>query len=303
MISLSRITKALIVISLFSLLLWVIYWLIPSFTHFLNIILGLPDQYTGREWYFVPSHFGLIARFVAVTLGLAVSLSVWVRNMPFIRIRRLVAGALFLEAAYWLSLLPSSLSLITRSPSMATLGIAYLTQIVLAAPLLLVIATKVAYCNCEKEKASLWRWAGYAFLGYVGALWVNAVLRWVDMLLGEGFAFFGSGVRSLGFFDAVIFMSLAWAFAVAGAYCLSKQNMRLARKWVGLALAMVGLHYVIYLVYSSVVNALGYVLLVDVWSVPLLGLGISLLFTGDANLKLNGTRSNKTTCQVSSIQS
>src|SRR3990170_6082166 len=122
MISLRRSTKVLIIISLFSLLLWVIKWLIPSFAHFFNLIQGLPDQYTGREWYFVPSHFGLTARFVAVTLGLAVSLYVWAKNKPFIRIKRLVAAALFFEAGYWLSLLPSSLFLITRSPAMTTLG-------------------------------------------------------------------------------------------------------------------------------------------------------------------------------------
>ena len=278
MVLLSQSTKIVIVVSLFSLLVWVIYWLIPSFSHFFNLILGVPDQYTGREWYFMPSHFGLIARFFAAALGLSVCLIVWVRKKHFASSKRLVVLVLVLESAYWLSLLPSFFSLVTRMPAMTTLGVAYLIQIVLAAPFLLILSFKV-YWSHEHVKSDIWRWVGFAFLGYVGVLWVNAIMRWLDMVSSEGFAFSASGFRVLGFFDAAIFMSLAVSFALAGAYSLSKQNRCLARKWVGLALAMAGFHYIIYVTYSVIAGALSYIFLVDVWTLPFLGLGISLIFT------------------------
>ncbi|HKZ88481.1 MAG TPA: hypothetical protein VJ066_04910 [Candidatus Bathyarchaeia archaeon] len=44
-----------------------------------------------------------------------------------------------------------------------------------------------------------------------------------------------------------------------------------------MALTAVGLSYTIYVVYSYAVNALKFALLVDVWTIPMLGLGIYLL--------------------------
>ncbi len=280
MASLNRSAKVLITVSLFALLVWITYWMIPSFSHFSNIIQGLPDQYTGKEWYFVPSHCGLISRLVAVMLGIAVSSNTWVRERPSPRMNRLVVAALVLEAVYWLSLLPSSASLLTRSPPLTTLGIAYLAQTILAAPLLLVLAVSMVRRNYQWRGTSLWMWAGCAFAGYVGALWANAVLRWVDMWASEGAAFFAGGVRSLGLFDSTVFMSLALAFAVAAAYRFSTHDNASARRWVGLALSMIGLHYVIYLAYSYLVGALVFAWLVDIWTVPVLLLGISLFFAG-----------------------
>ena len=45
-------------------------------------------------------------------------------------------------------------------------------------------------------------------------------------------------------------MSLAVVFAIVRAYLLGKQKQATAPQWLGLALATVGLHYLIYLVYS-----------------------------------------------------
>jgi hypothetical protein len=46
---------------------------------------------------------------------------------------------------------------------------------------------------------------------------------------------------------------------------------------LGASLAVVGLNYLIYVVYSYLVNSLSTLPLVDVWTVPLLGLGIALI--------------------------
>ena len=48
-------------------------------------------------------------------------------------------------------------------------------------------------------------------------------------------------------------------------------------RWAGLALTMVGLHYLIYLLYSYVGGMINFVLIVEVWAIPLLGLGVSIV--------------------------
>jgi hypothetical protein len=50
-------------------------------------------------------------------------------------------------------------------------------------------------------------------------------------------------------------------------------------KWAGLAFAMVGLYYSVYAVYSYYGNMMSWVWLVDIWTIPLLGLGIALAVT------------------------
>jgi hypothetical protein len=273
----NRKIKILITITLFSLLLWITYWLIPSFNHFFNLVLGLPDQYSNREWYFIPAHFGLIIRFLGVLFGLLSTFFIWIKNKTFSRIKNLIIVSLLMEAAYFTSLLPSFWSLFSTFRA-TILGIAYFLQIIFTAPLLVVLALKIYKYNAHENKLKILKWSSVTFAGYVTALWVNSVFRWVDMLLSEGVGFLTSGIRAIGFFDAAFFMSFAVIFAAMGARSRGKQIEAAARKWIGLSMVMVGLHYVIYLVYSYIVGALGFVLLVDVWTMPLLFLGLALLF-------------------------
>jgi hypothetical protein len=270
--------KILVTITLFSLLLWITYWLIPSFQHFFNLALGLPDQYSNREWYFIPAHFGLIARLTGTCFGLLTTFLIWIKNKPFSKVKSLVTTSLLMEAAYFISLLPSFWSLFSTFRA-TTLGIAYFLQIIFTAPLLVVLALKIHQNNVQDNKLKILKWSTITFVGYIAALWINSVFRWIDMLLIEGVGFLTSGIRAIGFFDAIIFMSLAVILAAMGARSHGKEIEVAARKWIGLSMVMVGLHYVIYLVYSYIVGALGFVLLVDVWTVPLLFLGLALLFT------------------------
>jgi hypothetical protein len=261
---------------LFSLLLWITYWLIPSFNHFFNLVLGLPDQYSNREWYFIPAHFGLIIRFLGVLFGLLSTFLIWIKNKTFSRIKNLIIVTLLMEAAYFISLLPSFWSLFSTFRA-TTLGIAYFLQIIFTAPLLVILGIKIHRNNVEDNILKILKWSIITFGGYIAALWINSVFRWIDMLLSEGVGFLTSGIRAIGFFDAVVFMSLAVIFAVIGARYNGKEIEVATRRWIGLSMVMVGLHYVIYLIYSYIVGALGFVLLVDIWTVPLLFLGLALL--------------------------
>jgi hypothetical protein len=276
--------KILITITLFSLLLWTTYWLIPSFHHFFNLILGLPDQYTNREWYFIPAHFGLILRFLGVLFGLLSTYFIWIKNKTFSKIKNMITASLLMEAAYHISLLPSFWSLFSTFRA-TTLGIAYFLQIIFTAPLLVTLAIKIHQNNIQDINPKILKWSTIAFGGYITALWINSIFRWIDMLLIEGVDFLTSGIRAIGFFDAVIFMSLAVIFAVIGAMYNENEIEVSARKWVGLSMVMVGLHYVIYLVYSYFVGALNFVLLVDIWTMPLFFLGLILLLIKPSNYR------------------
>jgi hypothetical protein len=284
MLMLNRSIKILITISLFSLLFWITYWLIPSFYHFNNLILGLPDQYSNKEWYFIPAHFGLVARFIGTCLGLLTTFFIWVKNKPFSKVKNMITTSLLMEATYSISLLPSFWSLFSTFRA-TTLGIAYFLQIIFTTPLLVILALKIYQYNTHENKLKILKWSNITFAGYIAALWINSMFRWIDMLLSEGFSFLISGIRAIGFFDAAVFMSLAVIFAAIGARSHGNQIEAAARRWIGLTMVMIGLHYVIYLVYSYIVDSLGFALLVDVWTVPLLFLGLALLFAKPSEQK------------------
>ena len=65
-------------------------------------------------------------------------------------------------------------------------------------------------------------------------------------------------------------------FAFVGAWLLSENKAESVR-WFGLSLAMIGAHYVVYLYYSFTVGDLFSAMQLDIWTLPFLGLGISLL--------------------------
>lgn len=274
MISIGRSVKLFLAITLFSLLVWLFYWLAKT--------PSLPVSYISNLWIvFWAGLMGQVALFAGAVLGLAGMFLLWGLSKPFMRIKSLVATAVFCASLYYIGLVPSAFWLMNPGTIVYSpfLGTAYLLQVLLTAPFFVVLAVKVKKYNSPAGRTSLLKWGGIAFLGFTGALWANAVMRWFDMLFSPqgGAAFLFSGIRALGFFDAVIFMSLAVAFAALGCRRLVKHNVGSAGKWLGLSMAMVGLHYTIFLVYAYVVNAWALALLMDVWTVALLGLGISML--------------------------
>lgn len=253
-----------------------------SLERFYNVVFVSWDYYyrpVVRGWMYSVAAVGMVARFIGVILGLGSLFMFWKSNKGFFEIKKWVAAAISLESLYYASLTPSLIFLFVAAREFGfsyTLGIAYFLQILFTVPFLAVLAFKVYKYEREPNGFQSWTWVGFAFSGYVATLWANAVLRWLDMALDGGFAFLLSEFVAVGFFNAVIFMSLAVVFAVVGAFSLAKHKSSVMR-WLGLALAMVGLHYVIYVVFSYIVNTLNSVWLIDVWAIPLLGLGLTLL--------------------------
>ena len=130
-----------------------------------------------------------------------------------------------------------------------------------------------------------WKWVSVAFVGYVASLWVNSVFKWIDMAVTEGFSLFFNGVNSLGALNAFILMSLALVFSFFSAFSLAKKDFSSSFKWLGITLVMVGLHYLIYVVYSYLVSMEAFLMLAEIWAIPLLGLGMVMLITKIDNKK------------------
>ncbi len=84
------------------------------------------------------------------------------------------------------------------------------------------------------------------------------------------------GSASWGFLISLTAMSLAVVFAVPGAYFLSK-NRGEASKWFGLSLLMIGVYYVVYVVYSVSSSNMDTAMQIDVWTLPFLFLGLKIL--------------------------
>ena len=155
-----------------------------------------------------------------------------------------------------------------------TLGVAYFLQFLFITPFLVILGVKVY--RHKQEGIDFLKWIGFAFVGYIGALWANSVFRWFDMISIDGLSVFFTGIRAVGSLNAFIVMSLGLVFGVLSVYHLLN-GRKIGVRWAGLALVMVGLHYLIYLVYSYFGGMIDFVLLVEVWAIPLLGLGISIV--------------------------
>ena len=281
--SANKLIKIWIVVSLCALLIWIIRLVPDSLERFYNIVFVSWNYYNraivGGSMYSLAA-VGIIARLVGAAIGLASLLMVWNNKRSILDLRKWVATALSLESLYYASLIPAIIwlfALAKQSTISYNFGISYLIQIVFTVPFLAILAFKLVKNGKKPFSLHLWKWIGIAFLGYVIALWANSVFRWFDMIATSGVQFFFTDVRVVGALNAIVFMSLAVVFAALSAFSLAKQKES-ARIWMGLSLTMVGLHYTIFVVFSYLVGTLNSIWLMDVWTVPLLGLGLTILF-------------------------
>ena len=152
-------------------------------------------------------------------------------------------------------------------------------QPVANAPFFLVLAFKIWKYDGTQKTLNTWKWAGIAFAGYIIALWSNMTMgRWFDMIYSDGWGFLENMTVSVGFFVSTVLMTLAVVFAMIVAFLLFKQRRLKARKYAGISLSLVGLHYIFYTFYIFYIGlTFDYLMLVDVWTIPLLGLGMALL--------------------------
>jgi len=279
---LTRSVKIWTAISIASLLAYVIWILRGS----AEIVIGYFNKVASDVGYinftgpiFYVGGIGLSARLVGCVLGLATIFLIWIKGRNFLQVKKLVAAAVVLESINFLALIPSLPFLleprtVTFSPS---LGYGYALQILFTVPFLWALAFGVAKYKEPSQKKVLLNTAAIAFIAYTVALFANEVSRWVSMISADSLKFLFQGIRAVGFLNAVALMPFAVVFAAVMAALVFQSKISSAMKWLGASLSVIGLNYLIYLIYSYFANSLNFVPLVDIWTIPLLGLGISLI--------------------------
>jgi hypothetical protein len=289
MVTLDRSVKFWILASLISLFGYVFYVTKGSWTIFFGYLTNIPSDvfyvgFTGSVFW--GGHIGLTARFIGVLLGLSAAYLVWAKKWPFYRVRKIVALALIFEAVNFIGLAPSVLWLLRPGfTNSSTLATDYFLQILLLVPVLLVLAAQVLRYMGGQNKRGLWLVASIAFVSYVSELAVNEGSRWIGMVSSGGLSFLSQGIWTVGFLNAIVFMPFAIFFAILSAICIGQQKQQSAMMWVGVSLSIIGLNYAIYLGVSYLTNSLNTLPLVDVWAIPLSGLGITLMLNSRHQLQ------------------
>jgi hypothetical protein len=273
--------KVFIAATLVSLIVYIAYILRGSFDILFGYFAGVHQDVsyvsmTGPVFWLGFVQLG--GRLIAVFLGLAAVYLLWAKAKPFLTIKKSVALALFLESLYFLLWVPSVWFLLRPGfVNNLPLAINYVLQILFTVPFLWALVFKVAKYRESSQKPILLKFVAIAFGGYVAALAVNEVSRWTSMISAETLKFLFEGIHAVGFLNAILLMPLAVVLAIIGAVRLFQQKECSATRWLGASLAVVGLNYVIYVIYSYFANSLNSLPLVDVWTIPLLGLGIALM--------------------------
>ena len=284
-----RYEKAWILLTLCCLLAWLIYWVPSSIDRFFGFH-GIPWvdilQREGGLMFMlmeVSGGVGILLRCVGVLSGM-IAFLVLIRDRAkgFLDVKKWVVFSLIMESCFFLLLLPSGFVLLGFGGSGAIgavltsilLGVDYFLMILVTAPFLSVLAFKLHRSN---EVFQDWKWIGLSFVGYIIALWANSVIKWFDMVFAEGFSFFALGIRALGAINSFVLMSLAVFFGILAAYSMVKKRLESAIKWGGLSLALVGLHFLIFMIYSYLVDIVNYLMLAEIWTIPFLGLGITMI--------------------------
>lgn len=289
MISAGRNVKIWIFLTMCSLLAWIAYWVPSSIDRFFGM--------DGTPWDVILQNIGLmfmvmemsgaiggLVRFAGVIFGILSLILLTVYGKRFLEIKKWIVSAFLSESVYYFLLLPSALFLLGvgndfagRNSLSLLLGIDYLLLVLFTAPFLLMLAIKVYKYDGGAKGFRSWKWVGVTFVGYIASLWANSVIKWFDMIAAEGFSLFFTGIRSLGAINAFVLMSLAVLFAIFGAFSLAKHKFGSVFKWFGMTFLLVGLHYLIYLFYSYLVSMERFLMLAEIWAIPLLGLGLAML--------------------------
>lgn len=286
----SRIVLFWFTVTVASLLVYDLYWLIDGlvghgyyigFGMVVNAFKQLFGISTGLSTIWVAGHafgfIGIALRFVGLALALYLIFLVWKLGKSFSYVKKRMSAAIFLEAAYFLSLSFSVVML--HQSGQDILAASYFLQIILISPLMIALSVKLWKTQSGFSTISTLRWVAFAFLGYTAALGVSNISRWVVYAQFFNNQVFPSGSALVGFVYSVVCMFTALAFAITGSFLLLKtKKLNLSTRMFGISLAAIGAHFLGYLMYAYLTGSLGLVLLWEIWAIPLLGLGASLFY-------------------------
>ena len=279
---LSRWNKVWVIVSICSLLAYALNSLYTSITvlyaSFLN---GISIRFLLSAYFisdYLVTTIGVVLRVVGVFIALASAYLIWGPKLrTLLNVKKKIAIALLFEGTYFLLLLPINVLYLTFG-IVPVLFIGYILEIVVVSPFLFVLSFKV-WRYKESVGTNLLKWISLATIAYLVHIWISNVFRWLSMVWESGITFLLEGIILVGFLNSIVTLSLSLIFAIVGFYFLSnKDDRNLATKMFGIALILLGLHFVIYIVYSVIVGStVNFILLTEIWPVTLLGLGLSIL--------------------------
>jgi hypothetical protein len=285
----SRSTKLWAAVTLAALFAYNLYWLLDSFIgHGYDIGFGMiVNAFKAFSSFLLPSIWvaghssstvGLIIRFCELTLALFLMGAVFLGRKNFSSLRNKISLVFLLEGVYFLCLaLPATMLLwlgatLYETQSYIYAG-SYYAQILLTVPLIFLLSLKV-----RKNDSNILMYAALALVSYFAAVWINNNFRWLATAgLLEGKFVLSEG-QLFGFANGIICLSLALLFVVTWCTGVWKKGVN-ARGWkmLGLGVSLLGAHFLIYLIYAIIEGSLGSVMLVEMWMIPLLALGASLI--------------------------
>jgi hypothetical protein len=286
--AISRWNKGWILAAVTSYALFSLYWVMNAYNRVhLDLIENRPLFNSSSFW--LDHVFGAVAdtlRVVAVILLVVAAYLAWrPKKLPFHAVKKYFAIAILFEAIFWLAVLPEITKRIAMGRDPLLLYVGVLLEILAAGPLLLALGIKVWKYKVG-ERNDLIKMGCLAGIGYIFAMWIYNMFRWVSMsgifeaadprLAVNLF----SGITVLGFLNTALTLTLSLVFAIAGSYMLIKRNnQKLATQLVGIAILLFGLYFVLYVLYAWFApNEWAFVLvLTQIWLAPLVGLGVGLL--------------------------
>lgn len=218
---------------------------------------------------------GLIFRIFGSILALQVVNLVWRKQThTFFDLRKKISKAVLMEIIYLISIVPNFFFItVVGTP---VIFWSYVVQSFLTIPFLFILRRKI---NRNKENQfgpDVKKWITITFVTYSTAIWVNHITRWFDMSLIGGIPMLLTSLNPLGFFNSAIILSLSVIFAIIGFVKVGQSG--LLSKWFGASMTMMGLHFIILVIFYVLQNTLNVLYLFELWTIPLFGLGLSIIF-------------------------
>ena len=272
--ALSKSIKLWLLISSITFLIYNIWDLSISIEFIVDSLANFEADSTIAIMIQAPPLIGLILRFVGSGLLTYVCYQLWMGNIEhFLEMKNTINKALLMEIIYFVSIIPNFIFIIIIGTPM--IFVSYILQTLLFIPFLFILRKKIKR-NIELTVGfELRKWIGLSFVAYLGAIWINHITRWFDMAFAGGIPVLFRALNPLGSLNSFIVLSLALIFAVM--VFLNRNKDGLISKWFGLSMSFLGLHFIILTIFYLLYDKLNEVYLFEIWTIPLLGLGIAIL--------------------------
>jgi hypothetical protein len=218
--------------------------------------------------------FGLIFRLYGSILAVQIVNSIWIRKTQiFSDLSKKISKVILMEIIYLVSIIPNFFFItVVGTP---VILYSYITQSLLTIPFLFILRRKIRTNSKKSFEPEVKKWIALTFVTYLGAIWVNHITRWFDMSLIGGIPMLLDALNPLGFFNVVIILSLSLILAIIG--FIKINNMGILSKLFGLSMVMLGLYFIILVIFYGLQNSLHVLYLFEVWTIPFFGLGLSII--------------------------